>query len=187
MDWLNKILDFNYASLLPDMDMLLGILRVGMLGAVLVGPVALLIFGLLYLLRPAKEANYSFGFRTYFGMGSQEAWRFSQKIAGMLFTAIGGMMLLAMVIVVILFAEQDPFSVASTAFYCLFWQLISVLLAWLTTAVLAAIYFDADGGRRWVYRPIPEENPKEKSNEEGPVVVPELDGQEYIRFVFEEE
>ena len=182
MDWLYKLLDFNYAGLLPDMDTLLNILHVGMLAAVLVGPVTLLTLGLLYLLRPAKEANYKFGFRTYFGMGSQEAWQFSQKIAGLLFTAIGGVMLAAMVVVVILFAKKDPFSVATVAFLCLFWQVISVLLAWLTTAALAGIYFNRKGGRRWTYRPVPAEIPKEES----PVVVPELDGQEYISFVFEE-
>lgn len=61
---------FDPASLLPDLSKvfgsLVGVCRV----AVMIGPVIALILGLAYLFLAPKEANYYFGYRCYFGMGS---------------------------------------------------------------------------------------------------------------------
>ena len=80
---------FDPASLLPDLSKvfgsLVGVCRV----AVMIGPVIALILGLAYLFLAPKEANYYFGYRCYFGMGSVRAWRFTQRIAGMILGGLG--------------------------------------------------------------------------------------------------
>ena len=66
---------------------------------VIAGPVIMLVLGLLYLFAAPKEANHHFGYRCYFGMGSEEAWQFTQRIAGITWIVLGAGMTVAMLIV----------------------------------------------------------------------------------------
>ena len=63
----------------------------------------LLVLGLAYLFLSPREANYYFGYRCYYGMGSIQAWRFTQRIAGMI---LGG---LGLVLTVIMFLVSAGF------------------------------------------------------------------------------
>ena len=178
MSFINKLLDMDFGALLPEADTLLWLAQFGVSMAVIVGPLVLVVLGLLYLLRPTKEANYKFGFRTYFGMGSQEAWVFTQKMAGMLFTVVGGILLLVMLVIATNFIKQDLFTAAATAMVCLLCQLGIVLLMWFTVALLAGIYFDKDGGRRRA--------PKRQRREKKEKPEKELIEEEYIGIEFED-
>ena len=62
---------FDPASLFPDLDVLIDKIPLIARIAVLIGPVILLVMGLLYLFASPKEANYYFGYRCYYGMGSE--------------------------------------------------------------------------------------------------------------------
>ena len=55
----------------------------------MIGPFVILAMGLYYFLNAPKEANYRSGYRCYFGMGSVEAWRFSQRLAGGIWCLLG--------------------------------------------------------------------------------------------------
>ena len=83
MDFISKIFDLDLSKFVPEMPVFLGLLRALLVIIILAGPILLVTLGVMYLLRPAPEANYKYGFRTYYGMGSVEAWKFSQKIAGL--------------------------------------------------------------------------------------------------------
>ena len=89
MGVITKIFDMDLSKLVPAMPVFLGFVRTLLVLAVLAGPVLLTVLGAMYLFKPAPEANFKYGFRTYFGMGSIEAWQFSQKIAGLIFGALG--------------------------------------------------------------------------------------------------
>ena len=80
---------FDPATLLPDLSKVFGSLVTVCKFAVMAGPVVLLILGLAYLFLAPKEANYYFGYRCYYGMGSVNAWRFTQRIAGALLGLLG--------------------------------------------------------------------------------------------------
>ena len=80
---------FDPAVLLPDLSKVFDSLAPICRFAVLIGPVILLILGLSYLILSPKEANHYLGYRCYFGMGSEYAWRFTQRLAGFLFTGTG--------------------------------------------------------------------------------------------------
>ena len=102
IDSIKSLLDgFDPATLLPDLskvfDSLVPLCRL----AVLIGPVVLLLLGLSYLFLTPKEANYYLGYRCYFGMGSEYAWRFTQRLAGFLFAGAG------LVLTVVMFAMME--------------------------------------------------------------------------------
>ena len=80
---------FDPASLLPDLQKLFDSLAPVCKFAVMIGPILLLIFGACYLFLAPKEANWYFGYRCYFGMGSEYAWRSTQRMAGLLFGGLG--------------------------------------------------------------------------------------------------
>ena len=148
MDFITKLFDLDLAKFVPEMPAFLGGLRALLVLAILIGPILLVTLGAMYLLRPAPEANFKYGFRTYFGMGSIEAWRFSQKIGGLAFGGLGAVLLLVMFIVVLTFFKKDLFQIANTAIVCLIWQAVLALIARIIVSILCCIYFDRNGDRR---------------------------------------
>jgi hypothetical protein len=148
MDFITKLFDLDLSKFVPEMPAFLGGLRALLVLAILIGPILLVALGAMYLLRPAPEANFKYGFRTYFGMGSIEAWQFSQKIAGLAFGGLGAVLLLIMFIVVLTFFKKDLFQIANTAIVCLIWQAVLALIARTTVGILCCIYFDRNGDRR---------------------------------------
>ena len=148
MDFITKIFDLDLSKFVPEMPAFLGGLRALLVLAILIGPILLVALGAMYLLRPAPEANFKYGFRTYFGMGSIEAWQFSQKIAGLAFGGLGAVLLLVMFIVVLTFFKKDLFQIANTAIVCLIWQAVLALIARIVVSILCWKYFDRNGDRR---------------------------------------
>ena len=148
MDFISKIFDLDLAKFVPEMPVFLGVLRALLVIITLLGPILLLALGLMYLLRPAPEANFKYGFRTYYGMGSTEAWKFAQKLAGLAFGGLGVILLLNMFIVVLTFFKKDLFQIANNAIVCLIWQAVLALIARIFVGVMCYIYFDKDGGHK---------------------------------------
>ena len=139
---------FDPASLLPDLskifDSLVPVCRI----AVLLGPVVLLILGLSYLIFSPKEANYYLGYRCYFGMGSEYAWRFTQRLAGWLFTLTGLALTLVMFAISLGFSGMPLTDMVWRAAACLVLELIASVLLILTINLSAAFRFDRKGKHR---------------------------------------
>lgn len=148
MELISKLFDMDLSKLVPKLPVFLGFTHTFLVLAVLIGPILLVTLGALYLFKPAPEANFKYGFRTYFGMGSIEAWQFSQRIAGLIFGALGVLLLVVMLIVVLTFIGKDLLRIAGTAIVCLSIQAVLALAARLTIAFLCWKYFDKDGNRR---------------------------------------
>ena len=151
MELITKLFDIDFASLVPELPTFLGLIRTLLVLAMLAGPVALLSLGALYLYKPAPEANFKYGYRTYYGMGSIEAWKFSQKIGGLVFGALGAFLLLAMFIVSLCFIGKDLMVVSVMAMISLIVQAVLVLAARITLYYWCKKYFDKDGNRRQVF------------------------------------
>ena len=139
---------FDPAALLPDLSDLFGSLATLCRFAVMIGPVVLLILGLAYLFLSPKEANYYFGYRCYFGMGSVQAWRFTQRMAGMLFGGVGLILTIVMFLISGGFAEMEVTDMVWRAAGCLAWQAIIAIVLTLLVNFLAFFFFDAKGGPR---------------------------------------
>lgn len=152
MDFISKIFNMDFAALVPDMPVLLRFLRTVLALALVAGPVTMMIQAAFYLFKPAPEANFKRGYRTYYGMGSTEAWQFSQKIAGLAFGGLGSLLLIAMFIVILCFRGKTLMWVAIAAIICLTVQVVLLSAARITVAILCGKFFDKDGARR---RPAP--------------------------------
>ena len=139
---------FDPAALLPDLSKVFGSLTAVCRVAVMIGPVILLILGLAYLFLSPKEANYYFGYRCYFGMGSVQAWRFTQRIAGMLFGGVGLILTIVMYVMSGSFSEMEITDMVWKAAGCLAWQAVIALVLTFLVNFLAFFFFDAKGGPR---------------------------------------
>lgn len=139
---------FDLESILPDLGEIFSgmgpLLRI----LVLAGPVCLLVMGLLYWFAPAPEANYSHGYRCYYGMGSVQAWRFTQQVAGMVFMALGLVLTILMVVRCWNFGNMSGYDMAVSALWSLVWELVLVLLGMLGINITAMVCFDGKGNRR---------------------------------------
>ena len=114
----------------------------------MIGPVVLLVLGLAYLFLSPREANYYFGYRCYFGMGSVQAWRFTQRMAGMLFGGVGLILTIVMFLISGGFAGMEITQMVWKAAGCLAWQVGITLALTLLINFLAFFFFDAKGNPR---------------------------------------
>ena len=140
--------EFDPAVLLPELDTVVGKVELVARIAVLAGPVILLLLGLAYLLVSPKEANYHFGYRCYFGMGSVNAWRFTQRLAGIVFGGLGLILGLVMLLTVASFRQMELDAMVWKALKCLGWEAVLALLAHVGVTLTAMILFDRKGNFR---------------------------------------
>lgn len=150
MDFISSILDGldNVGNMVPELDKLLSSVELWVSIFLLIGPLCMLILGIIYLFLPPKEANHHIGYRTYFGMGSVDAWRQTQKIAGMIYGGLGLVLTVIMGIICLTLGSKDSMQIAKTAVTCLCIQVAIVLLVYLIVFAYTAIVFDKDGKRR---------------------------------------
>jgi len=139
---------FDPAALLPPLQEVFGSLAAICRLAVMIAPVIMLVLGLLYLFLSPKEANYYFGYRCYFGMGSVRAWRFTQRLAGLVLTLLGLVLTIVMFTISGGFADMEVTDMVWKAFSCLIWQAGLALAATLLINLLAAFFFDRRGELR---------------------------------------
>jgi hypothetical protein len=146
---IKEIMDnFDPAVLLPDLSNVTGVVELVVRIGVMAGPVLLLVLGLAYFFAAPKEANHHFGYRCYFGMGSVEAWRFTQRLAGLVWGGLGLVLTVIMLIVCAGFRGQEPVSMVGNAMTGLIWQVILVAIASLAVNILVMIRFDRHGELR---------------------------------------
>ena len=140
--------DFDPAALLPDLTTLEGKAELICRVAVLVGPIVLLVLGLAYLLLSPREANYHFGYRCFFGMGSVQAWRFTQKVAGALWGLLGLILTLVMVNKTNGYREMEIVDQIWGALRCLTWEVILAAASCLVINLTAMVFFTINGDPR---------------------------------------
>lgn len=139
---------FDPTVLLPDLSGLFGSLETVCRVAVMIGPILLLVLGLAYLFLSPKEANYYFGYRTYFGMGSVHAWRFTQRFAGITLGGLGLILTIVMFVISGSFIKMDVMDMVWKAVDCLVWEAVLALLANVAIALAAFFLFDRKGEYR---------------------------------------
>ena len=139
---------FDPAALLPNLDTVLGKLALIARIAVLVGPAAMVIMGLTYLFLSPKEANHYLGYRCYYGMGSVEAWQYTQRLAGICWTALGFLLTVVMALICNSFRGLDTMEMVRSAGVCLLWEIGLILASYIAINVVIGMRFDWKGNRR---------------------------------------
>jgi hypothetical protein len=149
---MSKIADLldslDIGKLLPNLESILSKVSLIAVLAVMIGPLLLLGLGLLYYFAPPKEANHKAGFRTYFGMGSVQAWRFTQRIAGMALGGLGAVLTVVMFFVCLSFGGLEPVALMERAVICLLWEAGLAAVAYLAVVILVTVTYDKNGYRR---------------------------------------
>lgn len=150
--------DFDPAGLMPDLSTVLGKLEAVIRLAIMVGPLVLLGLGLLYLLAAPKEANYKLGYRCFWGMSSVESWRFTQRLAGAVWTLLGAVLTLVMWFGCGAFREMDVSAMTYQAVKYILWELGCTVVSMLLINLTVLICFDFKGIPRrfvpkWTYSP----------------------------------
>lgn len=140
--------DFDFAKLLPEPEKFLGSLEGWIRFFVLLGPLVLLGLGIWYYYCPPKEANYRAGFRTYFGMGSVEAWLFAQRLAGKAYLILGGGLTALMLVISLFFSGKNAMATIIVALICVIVELLLVIGVWVLIYMLVYRAYDKDGNRR---------------------------------------
>lgn len=144
---LKSIMDaFDPASLLPELGSILDVLVRAVRIAALVGPAVLLVLGLGYLIFAPKEANYYFGYRCSFGMGSVEAWRFTQRLAGIVWSALGLVLLVAMLVLTRNFGDMEAYDVVWIGAKYILWEvaLIAASCLFINGTVMSQFTYDGE-------------------------------------------
>lgn len=146
IDSIKAIMDgFDPASLLPELSEIFttlpGICRL----CVMIGPLVLLALGLAYLFFAPKEANWYFGYRCYYGMGSVEAWQFTQSLAGIVWGALGLILGIVMLLVSGGFAQLETMDLLWRAVYCLAWEAGAVAVGCIGVNTVVALRYDRKG------------------------------------------
>ena len=139
---------FDPAALLPSIDSIVGKVQLVCSIAILAAPVIMLLMGLAYLLFAPKEANYYFGYRTAFGMGSVSAWRHTQKVAGCIFGGLGLVLTLLMLMICLTLSGREAMDMVWLAVKCLIWEGVFGLIAIFSINSLAMYTYDYNGNRR---------------------------------------
>ena len=139
---------FDPATLLPEISTIVGKVQLVCSVAILAAPIIMLFMGLAYLLFAPREANYYFGYRTAFGMGSVSAWRHTQKVAGGIFGGLGLVLTLLMLMICLTLSGREAMDMVWLAVKSLLWEGALGLIAVLSINSIAMYTYDYNGNRR---------------------------------------
>ena len=149
LDTVKHLLDgVDPATLLPDVSTVVGKVQLVCTLAILVAPLVMLVLGIAYLFFAPKEANYYFGYRTAFGMGSVSAWRRTQRLAGLVFSILGLLLTIVMLLVSLTLPSRAPMDMVWLAVKCLLWQGALALLSKATINGLTMLRYNYRGTKR---------------------------------------
>ena len=149
VDFLKSLLgEFDPTALLPDLWAIFDKLDVALRVVVLAGPLCLLGLGLLYLLAAPKQATHLFGYRHFWGMSSVDAWQYTQKTAGFVWTGLGALMTIAMAFICNSYRDMAWEAMLLSALISVIAELIFVIVSTFLINALVILAFDRRGDRR---------------------------------------
>jgi hypothetical protein len=135
-------------KILPDLAPILAHTHAIARVLMLIGPFLILAMGLRYLLNAPKEANYRAGYRCHFGMGSVEAWQFTQRLAGAVWSVLGLVLVVWMAIAGRLLVGLPTMDAMAKVAVWLLWQAGLLLLCRWVINFVAFLRYNHKGNRR---------------------------------------
>lgn len=139
---------FDPSTLLPELDSVMGWVEFAVRIAVVAGPVILLVMGLMYLIAAPKEANYYFGYRCWFGMGSVSAWRFTQRLAGIVWGLMGSVLTAVMIFISAGFRDMEVMDMVWKGVRCMLWEAGLTVASVLVINTIVALNYSSKGQLR---------------------------------------
>ena len=147
-DLLSVFQDFDVSNFLPAPDKFIRDLEGWTRVFVLAAPVLVMLLGLWFYYKPPAEANHKAGFRTHYSMGSVEAWRYAQRLAGLSYMIVGGGLTIVMLIVSLFFNGEKAMAMLSAAVVCVAIEAVILIGMHIFLTVTVKNAYDKDGKRR---------------------------------------
>ena len=141
---ITKLLD----ALIPSLEKLVSDMRTWLGIAMIIGPTIFIAMGLIYYFLAPPEANHKLGYRTYFGMGSVNAWKFTQKLAGIVWGGLGIVLAVVAIIGCVVMVGQELPKATTTALTILIIEAVAAVIAFLTVEITVILRFDMNGTAR---------------------------------------
>ena len=155
----------DLTKLLPDLSTFLGKVEALMRIAIMIAPLVLLGLGLLYFLASPKEANYKLGYRCFWGMSSVEAWQFTQKLAGIVWSILGFVLCIVMTVQSGKFQGMEADAMAYLAVKYLLVELVCVVVSILLINLTVFVCFNHKGIlREFLQRGPSQRSPRNRAN-----------------------
>ena len=155
----------DLTKLLPDLSTFLGKVEALMRIAIMIAPLVLLGLGLLYFLAAPKEANYKLGYRCFWGMSSVEAWQFTQKLAGIVWSILGFVLCIVMTVQSGKFQGMEADAMAYLAMKYLLVELVCVVVSILLINLTVFVCFNHKGIlREFLQRGPSQHSPRNRAN-----------------------
>jgi uncharacterized membrane protein len=139
--------DFDIAEYLPTIDTLFGKMSSWCWLFIMIAPVLLLLFGLKFFFLPAKTPE-GIGFRNYFVTGTNESWQFAQRIAGLSWMVVGGLLVIVGLIMGTFLGAMEPIKMMTTVIVYLCVQLVLVILLYIAVIAVTLKFYDRNGNPR---------------------------------------
>ena len=133
---------------LPSAESMMSGLSGWMALLVLAGPLLLLGFGIYYLFFAPKEANHAMGYRFFYAMSRVEVWQHAQRLAGIVYAVLGGLLFLIMGLISLSFGALATPDMVWRAMKCLIWEGVLVIIATLAVDILIVALYDFKGNPR---------------------------------------
>ena len=111
-------------------------------------PLLMLVFGLLFRRTAPREINYLFGYRTTRSMKNRQTWEFSHRLFGNLWSVFGACTLIASVIPLFFVLSSPKDVIGSTAIVTIFIQLAIMILPIPIVETALRREFDKEGNRK---------------------------------------
>ena len=155
----------DLTKLLQDLSTFLGKVEALMRIAIMIAPLVLLGLGLLYFLAAPKEANYKLGYRCFWGMSSVEAWQFTQKLAGIVWSILGFVLCIVMTVQSGKFQGMEADAMAYLAMKYLLVELVCVVVSILLINLTVFVCFNHKGIlREFLQRGPSQRSPRNRAN-----------------------
>ncbi len=138
-------------KIVPKLNTLLSDIRLWTGLLLYAGPVLLLGIGLFCFFLSPKEANYRLGYFSIYGMGSVPAWRYSQKLGGLVMGGLGLLLLIVSIIISLVTAGKPLNDVMTTIYTVLIIQGSAAVAAYIGVEVTLIVRYDLAGNlrKRW--------------------------------------
>jgi uncharacterized membrane protein len=135
-------------GMLPSAESLMSGLTGWMRLLVLIGPLLMLGFGIYYLFFAPKEANHAMGYRFFYAMSREEVWQHAQRLAGVAYAALGGVLFIIIGLISLSFGRLVTPDLVWLAVKCLIWEVVLVIVATLAVDILIVVLYDYKGDPR---------------------------------------
>ncbi len=142
----------DIAALFPDLEAVLAFVARFARLAVMAGPLLLLGLGLYFFLAAPREATWQAGYRFRWGMGSPEAWQFTQRLAGIVWGLLGLGLTIAMGVITTGFGALDSMDLLWRSVTALLWELALVVVSCLAINITVFSRYDRKGNRRLTWK-----------------------------------